>query len=147
MNFLSSSNYTPSQTLFGLDSELKNLIQLHKISKLPKVLMLSGEKGIGKFTLAYHFLVNNFDQNNYNLKKILKLKKSIFNQQFLKKIFSNIIFVEGSNFKIENIRKLKTDILKTSITNKERFIIFDDIELLNKNSINALLKIIEEPTD
>ena len=41
---------------------------------------------------------------------------------------------------------LKTRILKSSIIDKERFIIFDDIELLNKNCINALLKIIEEPT-
>ena len=29
--------------------------------------------------------------------------------------------------------------------NKERFIILDDIELFNKNSLNALLKVIEEP--
>ena len=29
--------------------------------------------------------------------------------------------------------------------NKDRFIILDDIELFNKNSLNALLKVIEEP--
>ena len=29
---------------------------------------------------------------------------------------------------------------------KDRFIILDDIELFNLNSLNALLKIIEEPT-
>ena len=56
MSFLRSSNYFPSLTLFGLEKELKNIIQLYKISKLPKVLMLSGEKGIGKFTLVFHFL-------------------------------------------------------------------------------------------
>ena len=28
---------------------------------------------------------------------------------------------------------------------KDRFIILDDIELFNKNSLNALLKIIENP--
>ena len=31
--------------------------------------------------------------------------------------------------------------------NKERFIILDDVELFNANSLNALLKIIEEPSD
>ena len=31
--------------------------------------------------------------------------------------------------------------------NKERFIILDDVELFNLNSLNALLKIIEEPTE
>ena len=30
--------------------------------------------------------------------------------------------------------------------NKDRFIILDDIELFNTNSLNALLKIIEEPS-
>ncbi len=146
MSFLRSSNYTPSLTLFGLDNELKNIVQLHKISKLPKVIMLSGEKGIGKFTLFFHFLANHFDKENYNINDFKIKKESTFNQQFLKKIFSNIIYIEGSKFKIDDVRKLKADILKTSITSKERFIIFDDIELLNKSSINALLKIIEEPT-
>ena len=45
-----------------------------------------------------------------------------------------------------NLMKLKSQILKTPIINKERFIVLDDIELFNLNSLNALLKIIEEPT-
>ena len=44
MSLPRSNNYAPSLTLFGLEKELINIIQLHKISKLPKVLMLSGEK-------------------------------------------------------------------------------------------------------
>jgi len=35
--------------------------------------------------------------------------------------------------------------LKTNLSSKERFIILDDIELFNESSLNALLKIIEEP--
>ena len=31
--------------------------------------------------------------------------------------------------------------------NKDRFIVLDDIELFNQNSLNALLKIIEEPSN
>ena len=49
--------------------------------------------------------------------------------------------------KIEDIRNLKKKILKSSLLDKDRFIIFDDIELLNINSLNALLKIIEEPSE
>jgi len=49
------------------------------------------------------------------------------------------------NVKIEDIRDLKSTILKTTVLNKERFIVLDDIELFNTNSLNALLKIIEEP--
>ena len=68
MSFQRSSNYGPSLMLFGLEKELKNIIDLHKISKLPKVLMLSGEKGIGKFTLVFHFLAYHFDKTNYDFK-------------------------------------------------------------------------------
>ncbi|MDC3127638.1 AAA family ATPase [Candidatus Pelagibacter bacterium] len=146
MSSFSLSYHTPSPTLFGLKKELNDIIKLHKISKLPKVLMLSGEKGIGKFTLAFHFLANYFDKENYNFKDLQIQKESIFSQQFEKNIFSNIIYVEASTLKIEDIRKLKADILKTLIVSKERFIIIDDVELLNKSCINALLKIIEEPT-
>ena len=34
---------------------------------------------------------------------------------------------------------------KSSFNNKEQIVIIDDVECLNLNSINALLKIIEEP--
>ena len=40
-----------SSHLFALDDHLVNLINLYKDNKFPKVLMLSGEKGIGKYTL------------------------------------------------------------------------------------------------
>ena len=39
---------------------------------------------------------------------------------------------------------LKDDILKNPLNNQKRFIILDDIDLFNINSLNALLKIIEE---
>ena len=146
MSLIKTSHYNPSLILFGLEKELKNIIQLNEASKLPKVLMLSGDKGIGKFTLIYHFLTNYFDQKNYNLKDFKINDGSSFNQQFLNNIFSNTIYINCSNLKVEETRILKNDILKTPIIQKERFIIFDDVELLNTSSLNALLKIIEEPT-
>ena len=76
MSFIESSDYNPSSVLFGLEKNLSNIIKLHKISRLPKVLMLSGDKGIGKFTLIYHFLVNHFDKNNYDLNKFKNLIKN-----------------------------------------------------------------------
>ena len=146
MSYLESSDYKPSPILFSLNKELKDIIKLHKISKLPKVLMLSGEKGIGKFTLIFHFLSYLFDKKNYNLNESKINLNSSFYQQFLNSFIPNIIYIRGSNLKVEEIRKLKADILKTSITGSERFIIFDDVELFNSSSINALLKLIEEPS-
>ena len=48
--------------------------------------------------------------------------------------------------KIENIRNLRLDLQKTTIDNKVRFIILDDVEKFNLNCLNSLLKIIEEPS-
>ena len=36
---------------------------------------------------------------------------------------------------------------KSSFNNKKRFVLIDNIELLNLSSINALLKILEEPNE
>ena len=60
----------------------------------------------------------------------------------------SIIYLSGSlnnNIKVDDIRHLKSKIYKSSLSSNKRFIIFDDIELFNNNSLNALLKIIEEP--
>ena len=54
---------------------------------------------------------------------------------------------EKKNIEINQIRDMITFSNKSSFNNKPRFILIDNIEHLNKNSVNALLKIIEEPTD
>lgn len=149
MSSIKTSSYKPSLTLFELKSEFNNIIKLYESSRSPKVLLLSGEKGSGKFTLINHFLVSFYDKEKYNFDDFTINQESSFYKKFLDNIFPNIIYIKGSNFKntkVEEIRNLKSTILKTSISKKERFIIFDDVELLNSNSLNALLKIIEEPT-
>ena len=138
-----------SLVLFGLENKLDFLIKLYNSKKLPRVLMISGKKGIGKFTLINHFLNYIYDKDHYDLKNKSINSQTQFNKQYLNSIFSDIIYLSGDNFKnvkIDDIRDLKSKILKTNISEKERFIILDDIELFNANSLNALLKIIEEPT-
>ena len=43
------------------------------------------------------------------------------------------------------MRNLRQNLQKTSIIDKKKFVIFDDVETFNHNSLNALLKVIEEP--
>ena len=137
-----------SLNLYGLSDDFDILKKLYVNHKLPKVLMLSGKKGSGKSTLVNHLMYYIYDKKNYddNIKRLLK--KSTFYNQFINSIYSNIIFLNGSEFKnvkIDDIRNLKTKILQSSISDLPRFIIFDDVELFNTSSLNALLKIIEEP--
>ena len=138
-----------SLNLYGLKDKLDFLIKLHNSKKLPRVLMLTGKKGIGKFTLINHFLSYIYDNENYDRISNSINSKTQFYKQYLNNMFPNIIHLKGDNFRnirINDIRDLKSKILKTSILEKKRFIILDDIELFNTNSLNALLKIIEEPS-
>ncbi len=144
--FFDSKN---SLNLFGLKENFDFLSSIYEKNTLPKVLMLSGNKGSGKSTLVNHFLYSIFDEKNYDKKHLSFSEKSDYYKQFKDNIFPNIIYINGSNFtsvKVEDIRNLKTKIFQSTILNKDRFIILDDIELFNSNSLNALLKIIEEPS-
>ena len=138
-----------SLNLYSLEKDFNFLSNLHSTRRLPKVLMLSGLKGCGKATLINHFLFSIFDAANYNKGEFKILDSSTLLTQLKNNIFQNIIYLKGSDFKsikVEDIRNLKSKILQSSIINKERFIILDDVELFNSNSLNALLKIIEEPS-
>ncbi len=149
MDFPIYFNPKNSLNLYGLEKDFNFLTNLHLTQKLPKVLMLSGLKGCGKSTLINHFLLSIFDELNYDKDKFKISDSSKLLKQLKNNIFQNIIYLQGSDFKsikVEDIRNLKSKILQTSIINKERFIILDDVELFNINSLNALLKIIEEPS-
>tara|TARA_B100000963_G_C22478574_1_gene603579 strand:- start:174 stop:980 length:807 start_codon:yes stop_codon:yes gene_type:complete len=110
-------------------------------------MMLTGKKGQGKFTLVNHLMSYIFDKKNYSLKD-----NTIFYENKLSNIKensnANIVYFNciQKNVKIEEIRSLKSTLQKSSINNLNRFVIFDDVEYLNVNSINALLKTIEEPS-
>ena len=126
---------------------LKNLINKDRI---PKVLLLSGDKGIGKSTLINHLMHFYYDYKNYNTNDKEFNQNSNFHNQILNNIFPNIYYLNGNNLnniKIENVRNLKRYLSTSTLNNFKRFIIFDDVEVLNNNSSNALLRIIEEPSD
>ena len=80
----SKENHIPevSARLFGLDKKLTMLANLYKLKKFPKVLMLTGDKGVGKFTLACHFLHFVFDQENYDLKDNIINDKTDFHLKY-----------------------------------------------------------------
>ena len=144
--FFDSKN---SLNLFGLKKNFDFLRNLYLKKKLPRVLMLSGNKGTGKSTLINHFIYSIFDFQKYDLKRLSLTENSSLYKQYKENIFSNIIYINGSDFKsvkVEDIRNLRTKIFQSTISDEDRFIILDDVEVFNHNSLNALLKIIEEPS-
>ena len=135
-------------------NELKNLISLYREKKLPNKILLKGQKGIGKSTMAYHlinFVLSEDEDFPYNtnhfkiddMNKSFKLINNGSNPNFL------LIDVQADkkNINIEQIRSILKDLNKSSLNNKPKFVLIDNSEYLNKNSINALLKDIEEPND
>ena len=139
--------------LFGLNNQLKEFIDLFHKDKLPNKILLSGLKGIGKSTLSYH-LINyilsigekySYDLDNSTINeenRSFKLIKNKSNPNF------TLIDInpKKKSIDINQIRDLIVNMNKSSFNNKLRFVLIDNIEFLNLNSINALLKILEEPT-
>ena len=141
-------------SLFGHQNEFINFIELYQNQKLPNKILLSGEKGIGKSTLAYHFINyilsndEDFSYDNKNFKinpdnKTYKLITNKSNPNFI----SIDIGADKKNIDINQIRNLILSLNKSSFNNKPRFVLIDNIEFMNTNSVNALLKILEEPND
>ena len=57
--------------LFGLDEHMLELIRLYKEKIYPNKVLFSGQKGIGKSTLAYHFInyvLSEKEENEYDIK-------------------------------------------------------------------------------
>jgi DNA polymerase III subunit delta' len=138
--------------LFGLDGYLNELIGLYTDGAYPNKILLSGQKGLGKSTLAYHLInyvlskneVNNYDRNNFQINPNSSTFKTILNRSN-----PNLIIIDVNSDKklidVQQIRDLIQNLNKSSFNTKPRFVLIDNIEFLNKNSINSLLKLVEEP--
>ena len=139
--------------LYGLNNQINELINLYKNKNLPNKILLSGTKGIGKSTMAYHFINYVLSEDEKYFYDIKNFKINPENRSFKliqNKTSPNFILIdihaEKKNIDISQIRSLINNLQKTSFNSKPRFILIDNIEFLNLNSINALLKILEEPT-
>ena len=140
--------------LYGFEKTFQELVNLYHNSKFPNKILFTGQKGIGKCTLAYHLInyilsenedkkydLNNFEINTSNRSYLLTQNGSNPNLNLID------ILPDRKNIDIQQIRNLIRLMNKSSFNNKPRFILIDNIELLNKNSINSLLKFLEEPNN
>ena len=90
-----------------------------------------------------------FDKKNYNLKTLSINNSNKLADDIKDNRNQNILYYSCSDkkVKVDDIRSLRIDLQKSSINKFNRFIILDDVEHLNDNCINALLKTIEEPSE
>ena len=129
-------------------------VDLYNKNNLPNKIIFSGQKGLGKATLAYHitnyiFSKNeelNYNINSFNINSSNKSYKLICNNSHPNFHLINLS-EDKKAIEISQIRKMISYTNKTSFNNKEKIILIDNVEFLNLNSLNALLKIAEEPNE
>ena len=147
-----NTNPTLQTKLYGLNNIFSEIINLINLEKLPTKILLSGPKGSGKSTMAYHIVNYVFSKNEnhpYNLKlneinadnKSFKLIKNGAHPNFHLIDLIN----DKKNIEVSQVRKMIEYSNKSSFNNLPRIIIIDNVENLNTSSNNALLKIVEEP--
>ena len=149
-------NLEPSEntSIYGYKYFFNEIIQLYNNRKMPNKILLSGKKGSGKSTFAYH-LVNFFLSKDEELKYDLIENKINSENKSFKLLQNNShpnfylidLLAEKKNIDVAQIRGMISYTNKSTFNNQDRFIMIDNVEYLNKNSINALLKIIEEPNE
>ena len=129
--------------LFGLENFFLELVKFYKKDNFPNKLLISGQKGLGKSTLAYHFINYvlskdeefSYDVNNFQISPENHSFKTINN-----KSNPNFILIdvnsEKKNIEISQIRDLITNLTKSSFNHMPIFILINNIEFLNNNAIN-----------
>ena len=148
MNFKASENIR----LFGMNVFFNEITKLYNSKKMPTKILLSGKKGLGKSTLAYH-IVNyilseneeyKYDLTRFTINKENKSFKLVQNNTHPNFYLIDLLY-DKKNIDISQIRNVISYTYKSSFNVMPRLILIDNIETLNRNSVNALLKVIEEP--
>ena len=138
--------------LYGYDNYFRSFKNLYEKNKLPSVILMSGPKGLGKSTFAYHFvnfLLSNTEDDGYSLKNF-KINSDNQTSRLIQNdthpnffLLKNIL--PGENIKIEQTRNLLKYLNKTTYSKGIKIVLLDNAEYLNLNASNALLKSLEEP--
>jgi DNA polymerase-3 subunit delta' len=140
------------EKLFSYDQYFKLFIKLYKNNLLPNKILLSGQSGLGKSTFAYHFInfiLSNKEDYSYDFTNftINPLNRSfrLINKQYHPNFYLLENFPDKQSISISQVREMIGYLNKTNFEKKIKFILIDNAEYLNLHSVNALLKIIEEP--
>jgi len=139
--------------LYGYENYFNSFKTLYEKNKLPNAILLSGPKGLGKSTFAYHFInyLLSKDEKSHYLYEDFKINPD--NSTF--KLMHNFVhpnffllknILSGEDIKIEQTRRLLKYLNKTTYSKGIKIVLLDNAENLNLNSSNSLLKALEEPS-
>ena len=138
--------------LLSFKDNFKKLVNLSLRNKLPNKLIFSGKRGIGKSTFAFHlinYLFSQDEEGSYNLENN---EININNKSYklvLNNTHPNLLLIDSTDKKfieVSKIREILNFSSKTSFLNKKKIVLINNVEKMNINASNALLKILEEPS-
>lgn len=128
--------------LIGNERVQNNIGKMIKSGMLPHAVLLCGENGLGKKTLA-RFLAKACLCNSQQ-KPCLKCKNC-----HLAEVGSHpdllVVAPEQSTIKVEQIRFLRNEAYVSPMMADSRVFIIEAADTMNQNAQNALLKVLEEP--
>ena len=138
--------------LYGFEDYFFEFIRLIEENRLPNKILLSGQKGLGKATFSYHlinYVLSSNEEFKYDIKNFVINPENHSFKTVVNKSNPNFILIDVEKDKksidIDQIRKLILNLNKSSFNNKPKFVLIDNIDLLNIFTVNALLKVMEEP--
>ena len=137
--------------LYGYKDYFNSFKTLYEKRQLPNVVLLSGQKGLGKSTFAYHFinfLLSINETHKYSLENlVINSNNSSFNliQNRTHPNFFLLDALPGENIKMEQTKDLLKYLNKTTYAQSVKIVLIDNADLLNISSSNSLLKALEEP--
>ena len=138
-------------SLYGFKNYFASFVNLYRKNKLPNAILLSGPKGLGKATFAYHFInyilsYNEF--NKYSVANMTILPENNSYKSLSNNTSPNFLLLESDmleeNIKIDKVRNILNFLNKSTYSSNIKIILIDNVEYLNVYSSNALLKALEE---
>ena len=135
----------------GHDHEASVLLRAMQSKQMPHAWLLTGQKGIGKATLAYRFarmaLIGGSDMD-------IPLEHPV-SRKISQGCHPDLLVIEkkiqektqkaDAEIKVEQVREVSGFLAYTAASSPYRVIIVDSADDLNPNAANALLKSLEEP--
>ena len=137
--------------LYGYEDYFDSFVNLYRKNKFPNTILLSGPKGSGKATFAYHFinyLLSYNELNKYSVDNMSINPKNNSYKSLCNNINPNFSLLENDmldeNIKIDKVRNILNFLYKSTYSSNIKIILIDNAEYLNVHSSNALLKVLEE---
>ena len=136
--------------LFGHDGQMQEFRLAAQSGRLHHAWLLTGPKGIGKATFAYHCIRQLLTQggigdlsDNQSARLITRMAHP--HLLVIRKPFDSKTKKFASTIPVDEVRRLRPFVGKTADAGQWRVVLIDTANDLNNAAANALLKVLEEP--